>query len=118
MKKLIPVLLVCAVLCLYFLAKETVAKPPAIQKLIGIVNSVSINPDPMRGNSSLISITPDEGQKMDFEVNTGIGVTMGESDKSISLRQIEVGDKVAVEYIVTKGGVNRVTLMERYGRYK
>ena len=117
MKKILLALLIAILMGCYFFAGKAPAKPAEIQTVRGKVDSVSIGTDPMRGNMSEITIISEDGQKANFEVKTGIGITIGASDRVVTLNQLKNGETVIINYIMTKADVKKAMTIELFGRH-
>src|SRR4030042_3145783 len=115
--KNILLLLIAVFISCYFFSGKASAKLDEMQTVKGEVDSVLIGADPMRGNISEITITSENGQKLSFEVRTGIGITVGTSAKVITLNKLKKGTTVIINYITTKANVKKAMAIELYGYY-
>jgi hypothetical protein len=112
MKKLVPLsLAVVLVSCLLFVTGAS-AKVAETQTFKGMVESVSLASDVKSGNISEITAVDSKGQKMIFAVRSGIGIEVSGRDRLATLKSLDIGDKVIIEYTMTKEGVNKVTAIE------
>ena len=89
-------------------------KPAENQIFAGTVVEVLLNNNPMYGNRSEIIAIDSKGQKMNFVANTGIAVlcSSASTSKTYTLKTLKKGDRVTIEYITNKEGLNRVVSIE------
>ena len=84
---------------------QTASKSVVTKTFKGKVDSVSIG-DPTKKIPSKIVVVDDKGQKLSFTVRTTTDITVKDG-KAITLSNIVKDNKVAIEYITTKKGINR-----------
>ena len=72
----------------------------------GIIDSI-VRPGYTQG-AYTITVVRDGDIRMDFNFTSGINI-ISEDGKPTSVRGLRSGDKVIVEYAVTKGGINKVS---------
>ena len=75
------------------------------QTFQGSVQSIEKS-DPTEGSKIEITVVNEQGGAMSFVVTRGIGVANTAGDP-MPFNEVKEGDKVEVEYAVTKGGVTR-----------
>ena len=120
MKNKLLLLFIAVLAGSYLFAGEVFsAKPDTVKTMKGKVGSLVIDKDLMAGNRSELTIVNEKGDTVKFEVRTGIGVTVAGSgsNRAIALSDVKNGDIVAVDYMTSKEGVNKILTLDLF-RYQ
>jgi len=88
------------------------SKPLETQTFKGSVESIALPSGMSSGNKAELTAVDHKGQRVTFEARSGQGVDVTGTDRAISLKEVNIGDKVIIEYTITKYGSRKITAME------
>ncbi|MDD5449384.1 MAG: hypothetical protein PHO42_02140 [Candidatus Omnitrophica bacterium] len=89
--------------------KQTAPIQPVTKTLTGKIDTVTLA-DPMKGITSSLIVSKDDGNKTAFGV-VSVATIYDADMKAITLDKLNKGDKVEVKYSTGKDGVNQATLI-------